>query len=620
MSLPTFPLHPFKNIAVGLSGGGFRAASYSLGHLSYLEHLKYKTGEPASLLDNVTFISSASGGTITAALYGAGRHKGEAFIDCYRKLLKTILPGDDLLNEVLKKLNDDKEWNAPGDTKTRNIINSFAKVYDKKIFNGDCFGVFNNPAKPNNLEVCFNSTEFTRGLPFRFQTNGSGKTGNNYMSFDDEDSEALDKIKLGDILAASSCFPGGFEPIAYPEDFAYKNDKTQLTAAALRQHLKLKEYSGEEKEFGESESIGLMDGGIDDNQGLDSAILADKRRRSKDVNNPFDLIMITDVTSYFMDPYKVPAEKENKGWRSSTLESLLGKLKVVFKKLNTIAAISIGIFLGALAGVIFSDNAMIKSVSLIMAGISFTILTIRILLWLFVFKKNKLLLSFIRRPDEVDITELIKEKLPSINKFSPEISNKLLGYFVKTRLGVIEQMVLSRINSVVIMATDVFLKQIRRKIFGYFYDNTRWDNRRANNFVYELSPSNITFREGQLMDTKKKPWGPEFIKQLTPTKSLTDIAFEARNMGTTLWFDENDTKAEKLKQLVACGQFTCCINLLEYCIDLEHKLDNNLLELNDDDKIILAGIRLQVEADWKKFKDEDPYFLYKEYQEKIDPN
>ena len=29
----------------------------------------------------------------------------------------------------------------------------------------------------------------------------------------------LKKIKLGDILAASSCFPGGFEPIMYPNDF-----------------------------------------------------------------------------------------------------------------------------------------------------------------------------------------------------------------------------------------------------------------------------------------------------------------------------------------------------------------------------------------------------------------
>ena len=41
MPAQKFPLTtPFKNIALALSGGGFRAASFSLGTLSYLERLK----------------------------------------------------------------------------------------------------------------------------------------------------------------------------------------------------------------------------------------------------------------------------------------------------------------------------------------------------------------------------------------------------------------------------------------------------------------------------------------------------------------------------------------------------------------------------------------------------
>ena len=614
MSLFSFPLHPFKNIAVGLSGGGFRAASYSLGNLSYLDHLRYGESNNLSLLDNVTFISSASGGTITAAVYSAGRHKGEKFIDCYQKLLKTILPGDEVLNTVLEKLNNDKEWGTPGNTKRRNIINSFARVYDEKIFNGECFGVFK---KLDNLEVCFNSTEFTRGLSFRFQANGTGLTGNNYIFFDFEDSEALDKIKLGDILAASSCFPGGFEPIAYPEDFAYLNDKTQLTNEALRKHLILKDYSGAEKPLDTKQSIGLMDGGINDNQGLDSAILADNRRRNKQTNpDPFDLIFITDVTSYFMGPYKVPPEKENKGWRSSTLDSVLGNVKKFFKKLNIITSLISLLFLISLTGIFLCTDTTGKNISFVLAGITFSLLALRILLWLFIFRKNKLLLSFIRKPEEIDINKIITEKLPSVNKFSPEIVNKLLGYLKKTRLGVVEQMVLARVNSVVTMASDVFLKQIRRKIFDYFYHDERWENRRANNFVYELSPGNQPFRKKQLMDTDKKPWGLQFVQQLTPTKAMTDIAFEARNMGTTLWFDENDTKAEKLKQLITCGQFTCCVNLFEYCIDLDYKITKGLLTLTLDDKAILDSVRKQTESDWEKFK-QDPYFLYNEYESKI---
>ncbi len=60
------------NIALSFSGGGFRAASFSLGCLSYLEQLEF---------DNVPFIglvkfgSSASGGTITLLSYSVAKRK-----------------------------------------------------------------------------------------------------------------------------------------------------------------------------------------------------------------------------------------------------------------------------------------------------------------------------------------------------------------------------------------------------------------------------------------------------------------------------------------------------------------------------------------------------------------
>lgn len=57
---------PFQSIALCFSGGGFRAAAFSLGVLSYLNKVKIKSAEgEASLLSHVNFIASASGGTIT---------------------------------------------------------------------------------------------------------------------------------------------------------------------------------------------------------------------------------------------------------------------------------------------------------------------------------------------------------------------------------------------------------------------------------------------------------------------------------------------------------------------------------------------------------------------------
>lgn len=608
--------HPFKNIALALSGGGFRAASYSLGTLSYLEHLKYDPVPGSNILNNVTFISSASGGTIASCLYSYYRHTGKSFTECYKKLMQSVLPGEDLLDRVLKKLQDDTEWDQPGNPKKRNLINSFAKAYDEIIFDGKSFEVFST-GKEKNLEVCFNSTEFTRGLQFRFQTDGSDDnfevTGNYYIHFSPRHKDVLNKIKLGDILAASSCFPGGFEPIIYPEDFSYQKNGTVLTPQELRKDMVITDYKNREEPLEAGEIIGLMDGGITDNQGLDSAMLADKRRRTR--GNGFDLILVTDVTSYFMDPYEVPPEKEALGWRQFTLEGLRKKLKKVFTTINLAVTLSVLLLLASLAGAFFAASPLLKNISLVMTGFFATIVLARILLWVFVLRKNKTLHTIMKNPEALDIVGFLKNKLPAIKNFSPPIGDKLIHYFSNTKLGVLEQMLLARVNSVLTMISDVFLKHIRRKIFGYFYDNELLENRRCDNFIYELSRNNETARQQRL---KRLKWPADTVALLSPTTPLMDIAQVARNTGTTLWFDINDSKEEKLKLLVACGQFTCCVKLLEYCIDLEIKMNarEEPLVLSEEDKKVLAGIRRQLETDWKKFKT-DPYFLYDQYAKQI---
>ena len=67
-------------------------------------------------------------------------------------------------------------------------------------------------------EVIFNSTEFRHGLNFRFQSSSNPRAviGNNRVNISKEEAEA---IRIADIVAASSCFPGCFEPLAFPEDF-----------------------------------------------------------------------------------------------------------------------------------------------------------------------------------------------------------------------------------------------------------------------------------------------------------------------------------------------------------------------------------------------------------------
>ena len=68
-------------IAISLSGGGFRAAMFHLGTLSYLNHLKLSDGR--SMLDDVNIISTISGSSITGLWYMTNLCKGKDVEEYY---------------------------------------------------------------------------------------------------------------------------------------------------------------------------------------------------------------------------------------------------------------------------------------------------------------------------------------------------------------------------------------------------------------------------------------------------------------------------------------------------------------------------------------------------------
>ncbi|MFA0960372.1 hypothetical protein AB9P05_01050 [Roseivirga sp. BDSF3-8] len=98
-------------------------------------------------------------------------------------------------------------------------------------------------------------------------------------------------------MAASSGFPLGFELMIMPDNFfADYNDPDY-------QKLKSLDYM--------HSGIGLMDGGIVDNQGIGSIMNANKRRKKG--NRQFDLILVCDVSSYKMKPWDKSDEVYSKG-------------------------------------------------------------------------------------------------------------------------------------------------------------------------------------------------------------------------------------------------------------------------------------------------------------------
>ncbi len=87
-----------------MSGGGTRAAALSYGVMQGLkEELVDIEGVPTSLLDEVNFISSVSGGSYTAAYYGL--HMDKFFTDFKMDFLY-----NDIGNGLLWYAINPKEW------------------------------------------------------------------------------------------------------------------------------------------------------------------------------------------------------------------------------------------------------------------------------------------------------------------------------------------------------------------------------------------------------------------------------------------------------------------------------------------------------------------------------
>jgi predicted acylesterase/phospholipase RssA len=593
------PTHfnPYGRIALSLSGGGFRAAAFNIGMMSFLNTIKFPSDDKKqSLLDHVVFTASASGGSFTAAFYGMYKLQGRPFEECYRDFIN-LLKGDSILQKALNTLNDDSQWGVPGKGKTRNLINAFAKVYDTEMFKGQTFGIFDDQHPPIDFSVCFNSTEFYRGLSFRFQidsTPGSREfLGSRAVYFRKTGNDAYQKLKLGDILAASSCFPAGFEPIVWPKDFTYDHSLTgkSLSGEELKNAIVLSDYDMSTSYL--EQEMGLMDGGINDNQALYSTMMANDRK-----NGGYDLIIVSDVASYFMDPYEEPSAKPEDGIRGKTLSDYYnvfkGSLKKVSSILSTGLVLSLVLLLGAVASILWGQGNL-KAAGYIALGFSIACFTM--FLVAIIWKRKKLKTAF----DEDDLKDYIShylERLKIGRNFSKPIIDSLLSYLSRTKLGVLENMLKTRLYSVLIMVMDVNLKHVRRLIYEMFFEDGRYNNRRVYNVIYELSSFNYSNRDFRIR--KRLSWDPTEDEKdilLIGTGKLQEVAESARLMGTTLWFDQSNES--KFRDIIVCGQFTICSNLLEYTMSLE-----NAEGLSEGDQKIIADIKDQLLVSWEGFKND----------------
>jgi predicted acylesterase/phospholipase RssA len=458
------------NIGLALSGGGYRAAGFHLGLLSYLDRV--------DLLKQVKMISTVSGGTFTGAKYTLSLVAGKSFQQFYNEYYD-FLKNTKLVEKALEKLSR-KQFTTPSER--IDLITAVAQVYADTFLNNT---TTNEPYRFGDIlstkislqEVIFNATEFRTGIAFRFQfsANSKGIIGNGNISIPKLD--AAD-IRIADIVAASSCFPGGFEPLAFPGDFNWSNDDN-LHKVRENIHKKL------------SEDIALMDGGIYDNQGIEGLYLADRR-------NGFllDLFVISDVDQQSASLYQFP--------------SFLKISDLTLQEVDWLSKITI--VLGLLTLVIVGYKAITELIGghfvwwdifLYVIPILLALGTIFIVLWGRNIIKNKIL------PKAPQVGRLAWKDLKMLT--IDQVAN---GIYL-------------RLTSLQAMAGSVFMKRIRSMGFSSIYKQYKDRNRGKliSNLIYELKTDSSLHKLAEVQ---------------SPSIELLNVIDAAASMPTTLWFTENN--------------------------------------------------------------------------------
>ncbi|MDR2039076.1 MAG: patatin-like phospholipase family protein [Bacteroidales bacterium] len=536
-------------IALAFSGGGYRASAFNLGVITYLNRVSV---DGATLLDKVTALSTVSGGTITGAKYALGIKKGETLEEIYASLYRFFL-NTDLISGSIERLCSTENWDQP---RVKSLISAFADLYDDLLFQKDKFGVLLDEKHPIHLKhISFNATEFSTGLQFRFQVSEkifSPITGIPYDgiigNFNNNISGKVAKdIRMADILAASSCFPGGFEPINFPTDFVLPDTDEIIR---LRKNKKY--------------PIGLMDGGIVDNQGIEPLLLAENRMRLNSLNPDqcnFDLIIVSDVSSPYMEGFTASIQQKENWWRRLTLQRV---------KLVTFFTVLVAAGLMVLA---IREKSIVLSVT---ATILFTLSSIVALLFLWIKKQLK----------NIGILDVSK-----------------LKKFRHLKLIVFENLLKNRVLSILRLTGSVFMKHIRRLNFRSVYENDYWANRRIMNAIYEL-------RAGE-KNTEKRFEKGELDDYLKPSAKIQEVSSIAAGMETTLWFEKRHWDARVPDSLIACGQYSICWNLLGYIGQIKRDTTNT----NKNHQLLLSCEDF-LRKDWEKFK-ENPYWLVEKYQQEM---
>lgn len=362
----------------------------------------------------------------------------------------------------------------------------------------------------------------------------------------------IPKIPLDVALAASSCFPGGFEPIIL------RMDEHIVNVNPLH------------------DTVGMLDGGIVDNQGIDAIISFNEK-------NKLDYVFVVDSASPDIEKYCNCDEK-------SSHIPLIGR--VPLSKL-------------------FLYNGIFNVISLLGLIVSFWCSNILTFIFTLAFSISTIL-SVVMFMGKRKIETLLEEEKLDASSIKP------LGSLTPNN---IIQLCMNRLTSVKSLVATVFMKHIRRLNTSNIFKVYNLTGRIMVNTLYQMKvlTENEIFlklnnsQKGEFKEYLDEEYAKDpSLKKLEKTdynayyekmkvimnnkfNNIPDISKRAFKMGTSLWVEKNENGKALIKDVIVTGQINTCINIL-----------NNTI-LKDEQPEIYS----QVVSDWEKFK-KNPYWLFDE--------
>jgi NTE family protein len=261
-------------IGLSLSGGGLRASAFAFGVLQALAEPQPGEQPGADLYGELTFISSVSGGSLTAAYAtlrgraGLASFRQEVLLrDFERDLRLSLLSPVNLLRLLGGGLND---------------RSNLAQTLDDDVFRGATFADLYRAGKP---DLWINATDLYNRTPFPFIP------GVFHALCSD-----LSQLRVSEAVAASMAVPLAFTPVvlrtypgdclqpqpAWVEEAAAADTASVAAGIAASTARAVRNY----RDPARMRYVKLADGGLTDNQGLASILIA--RAVSGDAYGPLN--------------------------------------------------------------------------------------------------------------------------------------------------------------------------------------------------------------------------------------------------------------------------------------------------------------------------------------------